>query len=98
MKILLMLLLLVPQLATARVYMCVNPETGQTSFTDKACEKKGTGEEVRVDPTNLDSGSRSKKGGPAKTWNSERDTRKTGNDYSAQRRDLYEKNPTASTN
>lgn len=30
MKILLMILLLVPQVALARVYMCVDPETGST--------------------------------------------------------------------
>ena len=96
MKILLLILLLVPQLAAARVYMCVDPETGKTSFTDKACEKAASREEVRVSSTNLDSGSRSARGGAAKTWNSQRDTRKTGNDYNAQRRGLYENNPTAS--
>ncbi len=98
MKILLLVLLLVPQLAAARVYMCVDPETGKTSFTDKACEKAASREEVRVSSTNLDSGSRSRssRGGSAKTWNSQRDTRKTGIDYNAQRRDLYKNNPTAS--
>jgi hypothetical protein len=96
MKILLLVLLLAPQLAAARVYMCVDPETGKRSFTDKACEKAASREEVRVSSTNLDSGSHSARGGASKTWNSQRDTRKTGNDYNAQRRDLYENDPTAS--
>jgi hypothetical protein len=96
MKILLLVLLLVPQLAAAKVFMCVDPATGKTSFTDRACEKAAAREEVRVDPTNLDSGGRTARGGSAKTWNSQRDTRKTGNDYNAQRRDVYQNNPTAS--
>ncbi|MBE9471857.1 MAG: DUF4124 domain-containing protein [Chloroflexi bacterium] len=96
MKILLLVLLLVPQLAAARVYMCVDPETGKTSFTDKACVKAASREEVRVSSTNLDSGSRSARGGSAKTWNSQRDTRKSGNDYNTQRRAMYKNNPTAS--
>jgi hypothetical protein len=96
MKVLLLVLMLVPQLAAARVYMCVDPETGETSFTDKACEKAASREEVRVTSTNLDSGSRSARGSTAKTWNSQRDSRKTGTDYNAQRRDVYKNNPTAS--
>jgi len=90
MKILLMVLLLVPQLAAARVYMCVDPASGKTSFTDKACEKAAKREEVRVAPTNLDSGSRTGVSKPAKVWSSDRDTRKTGGDYNEQRRQLYE--------
>lgn len=96
MKVLLLLLLLVPQLAAARVYMCVDPETGKTSFTDKACEKSASAEEVRVSSTNLDSGSRSARADASKTWNSQRDTRKTGIDYNTQRRDTYMNNATAS--
>jgi len=96
MKILLLVLLLVPQLAAARVYMCVDPQTGKTSFTDKACDKATSREEVRVSSTNLGSGSRSARSGSSKTWNSQRDTRKTGNDYNTQRRDMYKNNPTAS--
>ena len=97
MKILLMVLLLAPQLAAAKVFMCVDPATGKTSFTDRACEKAAAREEVRVDPTNLDSGSRTARGGSAKTWNSQRDSRKTGSDYNAKRRDPYQNNPTASS-
>ena len=94
---LLLVLLLAPQFAAAGVYMCVDPATGKTSFTDKACAKAAAREEVRVDPTNLDSGGRSSaRGGPAKTWNSQRDKRKTGNDYNTIRRDTYHNNATAS--
>jgi hypothetical protein len=97
MKILLLVLLLVPQLAAAKVYMCVDPATGKTSFTDKACAKAASREEVRVEATNLDLGSRSGRGGAAKTWTSDRETRKTGIDYNAQRRGIYENNATVST-
>jgi hypothetical protein len=83
------LLLLLPALASAQVYMCVNPVTGKTSFTDRACnvDGSGIGEEVKVGAPNLDSGQRDRK--PAaqeKLWNSERDLRKTGRDYNAERR------------
>jgi len=97
MKILLLLLLLIPQLALAKVYMCVDPATGKASFTDKACATAASREEVRVDATNLDSGSRSGRAGSAKTWTSDRDTRKTGLDYNTKRRGMYDNNPTAST-
>ena len=93
---LLLVLLLVPQLAAARVYMCTDPATGKTSFTDRACEKAATREEVRVGPANLDSGARAGRDSTSKTWSSERDTRKTGVDYNAQRRGLYEGRATAS--
>ena len=82
-------LLLVPQLSAARVYMCVDSQTGRTSFTDKACQTASVGEEVRVDATNLDSGSRSRSGSRAKTWRSEEETRKTGLEYNNERRDIY---------
>jgi hypothetical protein len=99
MKKLLILLLLLPlsQVATARVYMCVDPETGVTSFTDKACVKSTTGEEVRVDAANYESGRSAGRGasGP-KVWNSHRDQRKTGRDYNDERRSLSE-NKTSAT-
>ena len=100
MKGVLLLLLLLPQMAAAGVYMCVDPETGKTSFTDKACAKataKATArQEVRVGATNLDSGSRTRRGSSSKTWNSQRDTRKSGIDYNDQRRSLYENRASAS--
>jgi len=83
MKKLVLLLLLLPlsQVALARVYMCVDPQTGKTSFTDKACEKTAAREEVRVDEVPVS--------GP-KVWNSHRDTRKDGRDYNDERRSLYQ--------
>lgn len=95
--ILLLALLLVPQLASARVFMCVDLDTGDTSFTDKACETAALREEVRVDPTNLDSGGRAAAKPREKTWRSEEETRKTGLDFNASRRGIYENRATAST-
>jgi hypothetical protein len=76
--------------------MCVDPDTGKTSFTDKACETASIREEVRVDPANLDSGSRYGARAKQKTWRSQSDTRKTGADYNAERRGIYEGKATAS--
>ena len=89
MKIALMVLLLLPQLATAGVYMCVDPVTGKTSFTDKACPTKAAGEEVRVHVANPGSGGRGSRGGISKAWDSQRDSRKSGLDYNSDRRRLY---------
>ncbi len=98
MKNILLILLLIPlsQAASARVYMCVDPQTGATSFTDKACQKATPGEEVRVDSANSSSGraGRSGPGGP-KVWNSNRDQRKTGRDFNDERRRLYGEKATA---
>ncbi len=91
------LLLLVPQFANARVYMCVDPGTGQATFTDKACATASSREEVRVDAANLDSGKRYTVPPKRKTWRSQADTRKTGVDYTAERRSLYLNKATAST-
>jgi hypothetical protein len=91
------LLMLVPQLAAARVYMCVDEATGKTSFTDKACETASTREEVRVDSVNLNSGNRYTRRSKQKTWRSQTDTRKSGADFNAQRRELYENKASAAT-
>jgi hypothetical protein len=91
------LLLLVPQLASARVYMCVNQETGEASFTDRACETASSREEVRVETANLDSGKSYARPAKPKAWRSETDTRKTGMDYNAERRSLYANKATAGT-
>ncbi len=91
------LLLLAPQLASARVYMCVDHATGETSFMDKACETVNSRAEVRVDPSNPDSGSHYAAPAKQKTWRSQAQTRKTGKDYNAERRSIYEKSTTAST-
>ena len=95
MKALLLVLLILPQVAGARVFMCVDEATGKASFTDKGCDTAGSREEVRVKPTNLESGQRSSRAGPAGVWNSDRDTRKTGIQYNAQRREMYENRATA---
>lgn len=96
--IILGLMLVLPQVASARVYMCVDQTTGETSFTDKACETATSArEEVRVDRTNLDSGSKYGRDGKEKTWRSEEDTRKSGMQYNADRRSLYENKATASS-
>ncbi|MFK7976130.1 MAG: DUF4124 domain-containing protein [Halioglobus sp.] len=89
--------LLLPQLATAGVYMCVDPATGKTSFTDKACATTDAREEVRIDATNLNSGRKSRGSVAEKTWRSEEDRRKSGRDYNASRRNLYNNSATAST-
>ena len=94
---LLLILMLLPQLASARVYMCVDPDTGKTSFTDRGCQTTSFREEVRVDPTNLGSGSATKRRkAPDKTWNSERDSRKSGIEYNEQRRHERDNDSTAS--
>ncbi len=90
------LLLVAPQFAVARVYMCVDQATGQATFTDKACESSGTREEVRVNTANLDSGKRYGPSPKRQTWRSEADTRKSGADYNAERRSLYQNRATAS--
>jgi Domain of unknown function (DUF4124) len=90
------LLLLVSQLAAARVYMCVDHATGQTSFTDQACDTASVREEVRVPTANLDSGQHYAPPAKRKTWRSQADNRKTGTDYNAERRSLYEGKATAS--
>ena len=91
------LLLLAPQLAVARVYMCVDQATGQATFTDKACDTAASSrEEVRVQTANLDSGKRYAPPAKRKTWRSQADTRKSGVDYNAERRNLYQNKATAS--
>jgi hypothetical protein len=52
---------------------------------------------VRVDPANLDSGSRYVAPAKQKTWRSQADTRKSGADYNDERRSVYENKATAST-
>ncbi len=80
------LLLLVPQMAAARVYMCVDKETGEASFTDHACETASLREEVKVSPANLDSGRKYARNSKRKTWRSQEDLRKSGIDYNNERR------------
>lgn len=96
-KLLVAVVLLLPQWGSAGVYMCVDPATGKTSFTDKACAVTDAREEVRIDATNLDSGRNTQGRVVEKSWRSEEDTRKSGRDYNASRRNLYNNNATAST-
>ena len=51
--LLLTLFFLAPQVSLAGVYMCVDPQTGKKTFTDRACEQQNAGEKVRVDPVNF---------------------------------------------
>jgi hypothetical protein len=88
--------LLVPQLAMARVYMCVDEATGKTSFSDKGCSATTAQAEVKVPATNLNSGGRAGTATAQRTWVSDRDTRKSGRDYSAERRDISERSAAAS--
>ena len=93
--LLICLVVCLSQTANARVYMCVDKATGNTTFTDKGCDVVEKVEEVKVEPTNLDSGKRYVKAPQRKAWNSQIDTRKTGVDYNAERRAIYENSATA---
>lgn len=90
MKVLLIVLLLLPQLAAARVYMCVDPATGKTSFTDKACATNSPGEEVKVDTANPGSAARTPRKDPGKAWQSQRDRAMSGLGHNRERRALHE--------
>ena len=95
MRALLILLLLVPQLASAKVYMCVDEITGKKSFTDRGCQTTASREEVKVPPANVNSGSREAVSTSTResAWASDRDTRKTGRDYNADKRRVAEISP-----
>lgn len=86
--IIMALLMSVSQVTAARVYMCVDPDTGKAYFTDAGCATQENREEVRVDAANLESGKRYTASGKRKTWNSEREERKSGLDFNAERRSL----------
>ena len=96
MRALLFLLLLLPQLVSAKVYICVDEVSGKKSFTDKGCETAASRAEVKVPPTNVNSGSREAVSTSTRqsAWISDRDTRKTGRDYSAEKRRVAEISPT----
>lgn len=71
-KVLFFCALLSPALASAGVFVCVDPDTGKKTFTDKACETKAKGEKLDVKPQNFGgSGHRSGSSGQ-KSWNSQR--------------------------
>jgi hypothetical protein len=85
MRILFLVVLLLPQLAAAGVYMCVDEATGKTSFSDKGCAPSAAQQEVLVGATNVFSGSRTADAPKPKTWVSDRETRKTGRDLVLQK-------------
>lgn len=92
------LLLLLPQLASARMYLCVDEATGEATFTDKGCETSGTREEIRVNKINPGAGEAKKNYRARKVWRNDADVRKTGTEFNEERRALYERKATASTN
>ena len=59
--------------------MCTDPETGEKTFTDKACPTKGTGEKIKVQPKNF-GGSGHPTAIETKTWTSDRDQSRAGRD------------------
>jgi hypothetical protein len=95
MRVLVLMLVLLPQMATAAVYMCKDPVSGKTTFSDKGCATSATREEIRIQDTNLDSGRRTTGAADRKAWVSDRDTRKTGRDHFAAKRDLLGNRATA---
>ena len=86
MRLLLILALMMPQLATAGVYMCVDPQTGKKTFTDRACEDNASREQLRVQAANSASGANTTRSGGTKTWNSDRDKTRSGRDYREEER------------
>ena len=81
--------LLLPQGAVARMYMCVDEVSGATSFTDKACETAGSREEIRINPITPNSASPQRSSDKNRAGRSQLDARKTGTDFNAERRALY---------
>lgn len=82
MRVLLLLLLILPQFTLAGVYLCVDPQTGQKTFTDRACGEKAVGQKLRVDRAQSGSLKHSAANrGQNKSWNSQRDERLDGREY-----------------
>ena len=92
MKQLLVILLIVmfPLAARAEMYMCVDPQTGATSFTDTACKGAAAPQEIKVNAINP-GGARqtSQPRARDKAWRSQLDARKTGTDFNSERRTVY---------
>ena len=70
--------LLTAQLASAEVFMCVDPDSGKKTFTDKACPTAGERKKVKVQPTNFGQGTKTNYG--QGTWSSDRNTAVSGRD------------------
>jgi len=97
-KTLIFIALLVPSVASAGVFVCVDPATGKKTFTDKACETKGTGEKLNVKPHNFgDAGHRGAAPSGQEAWNSQRTAKGTGTkEYSGHRRQVEKARSTGS--
>jgi hypothetical protein len=81
MRALILTALLLPQIAGAEIFMCVDPDTGKKTFTDKACTEHMPGTEVLVKPNNFGgNGHRGHK--QRQTWNSDKKTGVSGPDKS----------------
>ena len=87
MRWLTLLLLMAPLTAQAEIFVCVDPVTGEKSFTDKACGAHGTGDEVRIKKGNFGaSGGTRDQQGP-RVWRSDdRSDVSTSEDYTGPRR------------
>ena len=85
-RILLVILFLLPQVSAAGVFMCVDPQTGKKTFTDRACEESASSEQVRIRSTNTTSGAKTSRGGGNGTWNSDRDESRSGREYREEER------------
>ena len=73
-RIVLLVLLCLPGFSAAGVYMCVDPQTGKKTFTDKACKASKSGDKVDVKPHNFgDSGHRTPASPTSKAWSSQRE-------------------------
>lgn len=85
-----MVVIMLPLPVRADLYMCVDSETGATSFTDKACEEAASQEEIKVNAINPGgAGQASQSRTRNKAWRSQVDARKTGTDFNSQRRAMY---------
>lgn len=89
-RIVLLILLCLPGFASAGVYMCVDPTTGEKTFTDKACATKTSGDKLNVKPHNFgDSGHRAAGSSTSKAWTSQRDDKGADRaEYTGHRRSI----------
>ena len=85
-----LLIAMLPLAVRADMYMCVDPQTGATSFTDKACKGAASQQEIKVNAINP-GGVRqaSQPRTQDKAWRSQVDARKTGTDFNSERRAIY---------
>ena len=86
-----MVVIMLPLPVRADLYMCVDPETGATSFTDIACKGAASPQEIKVNAINP--GGTRQASHPRtrdKTWRSQLDARKTGTDFNSERRASYQ--------